>query len=75
MSHHIICLFFFIQYSHLHSLPGYVGEVCVFTDSKVIGLFLRGWYASYEAFTAVMFQIQVFWLVTPCSVVVGYQCF
>jgi uncharacterized membrane protein YgcG len=22
-----------------------------------------------------MFQVQVFWVVTPCSVVVGYQCF
>jgi hypothetical protein len=24
---------------------------------------------------AVMFQVQVFWIVTPCSVVVGYQRF
>jgi hypothetical protein len=28
-----------------------------------------------EAFKAVMFQVEVFWVVTPCSVVVGYQHF
>jgi len=26
-----------------------------------------------EAFTAVKIQVEVFWVVTPCSVVVGYQ--
>jgi hypothetical protein len=26
-------------------------------------------------FTAVMFQVEVFWFVTPCSVVVGYRRF
>jgi hypothetical protein len=26
---------------------------------------------SFEAFTEVMFQVEVFWVVTPCSVVVG----
>jgi hypothetical protein len=31
--------------------------------------------ASFEAFTGVMFQVEVFWVVTPCSVVVGYQNF
>jgi len=30
---------------------------------------------SLEAFTAVIFQVTVFWDITPCSVVVGYQCF
>jgi len=30
---------------------------------------------SFEAFAAVMFQIEVFWHMTPCSVVVGYQLF
>jgi hypothetical protein len=29
-------------------------------------------HASFEAFTAVMFQVEVFWYVTPCSVVVGF---
>jgi hypothetical protein len=29
----------------------------------------------FEAFTAVMFLVEVFWVVTPCSVVVGYQRF
>jgi hypothetical protein len=29
----------------------------------------------FEAFTAVMFQVDVFWVVKPCSVVVGYQRF
>jgi len=24
---------------------------------------------------AVMFQVEVFWVVTPCNDVVGYQCF
>jgi len=31
--------------------------------------------ASFEAFTAVMFQFEVFWVVTPCSVVIEYQRF
>jgi len=30
--------------------------------------------ASFEAFTAVMFHVEVFWIVTPCNVV-GYQRF
>jgi len=32
-------------------------------------------YASFEAFTAVLFQVDVIWVETPCSVVVGYQRF
>jgi hypothetical protein len=31
--------------------------------------------ADFEAFTAMMFQDRVFWVVTFCSVVVGYQRF
>jgi hypothetical protein len=31
--------------------------------------------ASLGALTAVIFQVEVFWDVTPCSVVVGYQRF
>jgi hypothetical protein len=27
---------------------------------------------SFEAFMAVMFQVEVFWVVTLCSIVVGY---
>jgi hypothetical protein len=27
---------------------------------------------SFEAFTAVMFEAEVFWVVTPCSVVVEH---
>jgi hypothetical protein len=30
---------------------------------------------SFEAFTAVMFQIEVFCVVTLCSVVIGYRLF
>jgi hypothetical protein len=30
---------------------------------------------SFEAFTAVMIEVDVFWGVTPCSAVVGYQRF
>jgi len=29
----------------------------------------------FEAFMAVMFQVEVFWVVMPCSAVVGYQHF
>jgi len=31
--------------------------------------------ASFEAFTEVMFQVEVLWAVTPCIVVVGNQRF
>jgi len=30
---------------------------------------------NFEAFTAAMFQIEVFWIVTPCSVMVRYRRF
>jgi hypothetical protein len=30
---------------------------------------------SFEAFMAVLFQVEVLWIVTPCSVVIGYPCF
>jgi hypothetical protein len=30
---------------------------------------------NFEAFTAVMFEVEVFWVVTPCSVAVGYRRF
>jgi len=30
---------------------------------------------SSKAFAAVIFQVDVFWIVTPCNVVVGYQRF
>jgi hypothetical protein len=29
--------------------------------------------SSFDAFMAVMFQVKVFWVVTPFSVVVGFQ--
>jgi len=29
---------------------------------------------SFEAFIAVMFQVEVFWFVTPCSVVLWRVC-
>jgi len=32
-------------------------------------------YTRFEAFTAVMVQVEVFWVVILCSVVVGYHCF
>jgi hypothetical protein len=31
--------------------------------------------ASFKALTAVMFQVEIFWVVTPCSAVVGYRRF
>jgi hypothetical protein len=36
---------------------------------------LSGYSLNFEAFTEVMFQVEVFRIVTPCSVVVGYQRF
>jgi hypothetical protein len=32
-------------------------------------------YASFETFSAVMIQVEVFWVVKSCSVVTGYQRF
>jgi hypothetical protein len=32
-------------------------------------------FASFEAFAAVKIHVEVLCVVTPCSVVVGYQCF
>jgi hypothetical protein len=32
-------------------------------------------FVSFEASMTVMFQVEVFWVVMPCNVVVGYQCF
>jgi hypothetical protein len=32
-------------------------------------------FASFEAFMEVMFQVELFCVVTPCGVVVGYQYF
>jgi len=32
-------------------------------------------FACYEALMEVVFQVEAFWVVTPCSVVVGYQRF
>jgi hypothetical protein len=29
----------------------------------------------FEVFTAVRIQVEVFWVVMLCSIVVGYQCF
>jgi len=29
----------------------------------------------YEVFTAVKIQVKVVWIVTPCSIMVGYKCF
>jgi hypothetical protein len=34
----------------------------------------RGAIASFDTFTEVMLQVEVFWVVTPCDIVVGYQC-
>jgi hypothetical protein len=31
--------------------------------------------ARFEVFTAVIFHVEVFWVVTPCNVVLGYQRF
>jgi len=29
----------------------------------------------FEVFTAVKILVEVFWVLTPCGVAVGYQCF
>jgi hypothetical protein len=31
--------------------------------------------SKYEVFMAVMLRVEVSWVLTPCSFVVGYQCF
>jgi len=31
--------------------------------------------AKFEVFTAVKIEVEFFWVVTPCSVMVGYQHF
>jgi len=45
------------------------------TRSKDLILNVCSLVARFETFTAVMFQGEVFWLMTPYSVVVGYQRF
>jgi hypothetical protein len=37
--------------------------------------YFNNMYASFETFMAVTFQVKVFWVVTACSVVAGYQYF
>jgi len=32
-------------------------------------------HATFQAFTEVNIQVEVFWVVTPCSIVVGYYHF
>jgi hypothetical protein len=36
---------------------------------------LQAYTTRLEVFTAINIQVVVFWVVTSCSVVVGYQCF
>jgi hypothetical protein len=38
-------------------------------------IFVKQFCFSFEVFTAVIFQAEVFWVVTPCSAVLGYQRF
>jgi hypothetical protein len=57
--------------------------MCVLNESKILIVTtlvsksqeINGYYARYEVFTAVKIQVDVFWVVTPCSVVVGYRRF
>jgi len=39
------------------------------------GALLTSLLAGFEAFTAVKIHVEVFWILTPCSVVIGYQRF
>jgi hypothetical protein len=48
-------------------------EICLQNDTNSAKITITD--QSFEAFTAVMSQVEVFWVVTPCSVVVGYQRF
>jgi hypothetical protein len=48
-----------------HWIGGWVGPRAVLYIIIIIII------ASFEAFTAMIFLVEVFWLVTPCSVVVG----
>jgi hypothetical protein len=44
-------------------------------QDKLKGCYVNSGNVRFETLAAVMFQVKVFWVVTPCSVVVGYQCF
>jgi len=48
-----------------------VVKIITFVESKMIHISC----VSFEAFMTVMFQFKVCWVVMPCGVVVGYQCF
>jgi len=55
----------YIRFSISFIVLSYAFFKCV---SKKYGI-----HVNFEAFTAVIFQVEVFWVVTPCSAVVGYQ--
>jgi hypothetical protein len=50
---------FCMETSHKHSVTYRLPKLCVSSD----------------AFATVLFQVEVFWVVTPCRAVVGYLCF
>jgi hypothetical protein len=50
-------------------------ELCKGTEYAVQIMSSRKIIRDFEIFTAVEFQVEVFWVVTLCSVVVGYQSF
>jgi hypothetical protein len=50
-------------------------SVIMYRKRSVCGLFKSTIATSFEASTAVMFQVEFFCVVTSCSVVVGYQRF
>jgi len=52
-----------------------VGYFSSFARSRLLKIYYYTLDAKFEVFTAIIIQVQVFCVVTPCSVVVGYQSF
>jgi len=49
-------------------------RLCLNVETYILGTIRRSVQnAIFEVFTAVRVQVEVFWVVTPSSVVVGYQ--
>jgi len=42
---------------------------------SIIGKAIRDNYTRFDVLTEVKIQVEVFWVLMSCSVVVGYQCF
>jgi len=50
-------------------------HLCSVTDSFIVCLGIKWIFERFELFTPLKIQVVVFWVLTPCSVVAGYQRF